>query len=440
MESKEDTTTTSDNNLLKDSIISQQQQSSSSSPSSNNNEEMNTLSSSLDVDIIPALQKISTLLIKEENRVKHRNDRELRLKQREQELKGKIKPKKNTDYTDLVNNIKDNKHRQWYMKAFDNPWSIPTIKVITSGIKLDNGTVVYKVLVKEISGKEWYIYRRYSDFLSVQQYLESIDDKEHAPVQAHRIPPKDWNLRNRVLFPLNEKRLEERRLGLEAWLQDLLSFAKEELSVHRLYKAYQAKLRIELAAFLDPPDDDEGDEPSAMRSVASLDQNDGDDNHIPEEEDDLILPTPSEKELEAHSNDSNTSNTPIINTNSIEDAVVPNPPAYEPVVNSENTTTIPKVLSLEEEEFLYEYTRKKREKKSSSTESIDDAESVPNDDNASTNDVDSVPIDATLSLSNDALVNPKDVYQKFVDEVQDINITSAKEKTEIKEIGGCCKK
>jgi hypothetical protein len=97
--------------------------------------------------------------------------------------------------------------------------------------------------------------------------------------KLHKIPPKDWNLRNRVLFPLNEKRLEERRLGLEAWLQDLLSFAKEELSVHRLYKAYQAKLRIELAAFLDPPDDDEGDEPSAMKSVASLDQNNGDDNH-----------------------------------------------------------------------------------------------------------------------------------------------------------------
>jgi hypothetical protein len=184
MESKEDTTTTNnnDNNLLKDSIITQQQ--SSSSSSSNNNEELNTLSSSLDLDIIPALQKISIFLIKEENRVKHRNDRELRLKQREQELKGKIIPKKNTDYTDLVNNIKDNKHRQWYMKAFDNPWSIPTVKVITSGIKLDNGTVVYKVLVKEISGKEWYIYRRYSDFLCVQQYLESIEDKEHAPVQA----------------------------------------------------------------------------------------------------------------------------------------------------------------------------------------------------------------------------------------------------------------
>ena len=440
MESKEDTTTSNDDNL-KDSIITQQQ--SSSSSSSNNNEELNTLSSSLDLDIIPALQKISIFLIKEENRVKHRNDRELRLKQREQELKGKIIPKKNTDYTDLVNNIKDNKHRQWYMKAFDNPWSIPTVKVITSGIKLDNGTVVYKVLVKEISGKEWYIYRRYSDFLSVQQYLESIDDNEHAPVQAHKIPPKDWNLRNRVLFPLNEKRLEERRLGLEAWLQDLLSFAKEELSVHRLYKAYQAKLRIELAAFLDPPDDDEGDEPSAMKSVASLDQNNGDDNHVPEEEDDLVLPTPSEKELEANSNDSNTSNTPIINENTIEDEIVPNPPPYEPLVNSEytTTTTISKVLSLEEEEFLYEYTRKKREKKTSSTESIDDAESVvPNDDNASTNDVDSVPIDATLSLSNDAVVNPKEVYQKFIDEVQDINITSANEKTESNEIGGCCKK
>ena len=432
MESKEDTNT-NDNDLLKDSIISPQQE----STSNNNNEELNTLSSSIDIDITQSLQKISIFLSKEENRVKHRNDRELRLKQSEQELKGKISPKKNTDYTDLVNNVKDNKHRQWYMKAFDNPWSIPTIKVLTSGVKLENGTVVYKVLVKEITGKEWYIYRRYSDFLSVQEYLESLEDKEFAPAQAHKIPPKDWNLRNRVLFPLNEKRLEERRLGLEAWLQDLLGFAKEELSVHRLYKAYQAKLRIELAAFLDPPDDEEGDEPSAMRSVASLDQNNGDDNHIPDEEEDLVLPTPSEKELEAHSNDSNT---PILDTNPIE-SIAPNPPSYEALVKSDHTT-IPKVLSLEEEEFLYEYTRKKREKKPISTTgsvSIDDTESVPNDDNA-TNDVDSVPIDATLSISNDAVVNPKDVYQKFVDEVQDINITSANDKTETNQIGGCCKK
>lgn len=215
------------NNLLKDSILSAID---STIPNDNQDNNNNTasldfgflnanVSSSMDMETKPALEKIWLYLTKEEKRVKRRDEREARIKQRELELKGKISPKKNSAYSDLINEINDKKHKEWYMKAFDNQWTIPMVKVITSGIKLEQGTVVYKVLVKEISGKEWYIYRRYSDFLNVATYLENLDDKEFAPAPAHNIPPKDWNLKNRVLFPLNEKRLEERRLGLEAWLQ-----------------------------------------------------------------------------------------------------------------------------------------------------------------------------------------------------------------------------
>ena len=390
-----------DNKLLQESILSA---TSTDLPNNTNdtndtndtNEPSNTLCNSSDaVDIIP---KIWLFLTKEENRVKRRNERELRLKQREQELKGKLSPKKAlSDYTDIVNELKDSKNIQWYMKAFDNAWSIPTIKVVSSSIRLEHGTVVYKVLVKEISGKEWYVYRRYSDFLSVAEYLETLDDKEFAPTQAHKIPPKDWNLKNRVLFPLNEKRLEERRLGLEAWLQDLLCFAKEELSVHRLSKRYQAKLRIELAAFLDPPDDDDGVESSFLKSVASLDQNNGDDNPVSEDEDGTFYDSftrPPENDV----------------------STIPNPPPAD--LPTTSTNEIPsKVLTLEEEEFLYEYTRKKREQRKTPSE-------------IAQNDTSSIDTnEAQISSSTNPTSDTREIYQQFINEVKDINIENETKET-----------
>ncbi|KAM9626742.1 sorting nexin-16 isoform 1-T1 [Trichechus inunguis] len=72
---------------------------------------------------------------------------------------------------------------------------------------------VYKVLVKKTPEESWVVFRRYTDFSRLNDKL-----KEMFPGFRLALPPKRWFKDN-----YNADFLEERRLGLQAFLQNLVA-------------------------------------------------------------------------------------------------------------------------------------------------------------------------------------------------------------------------
>ncbi|XP_072307403.1 sorting nexin-16 isoform X2 [Eucyclogobius newberryi] len=72
---------------------------------------------------------------------------------------------------------------------------------------------VYKVLVRKSSGESWVVFRRYADFSRLNDKL-----KEMFPGFRLALPPKRWFKDN-----YDSEFLEERQLGLQAFLQNLVA-------------------------------------------------------------------------------------------------------------------------------------------------------------------------------------------------------------------------
>ncbi|KAK7878013.1 hypothetical protein WMY93_031326 [Mugilogobius chulae] len=72
---------------------------------------------------------------------------------------------------------------------------------------------VYKILVRKSSDESWVVFRRYTDFSRLNDKL-----KEMFPGFRLALPPKRWFKDN-----YNSEFLEERQLGLQAFLQNLVA-------------------------------------------------------------------------------------------------------------------------------------------------------------------------------------------------------------------------
>ncbi|ELK02416.1 sorting nexin-16 [Pteropus alecto] len=123
-----------------------------------------------------------------------------------------------TKFTDADSSVeystrpRESEERNPEMANLDDRPSTPTIlgyEVMEERAKF----TVYKILVKKTPEESWVVFRRYTDFARLNEKL-----KEMFPGFRLSLPPKRWFKDN-----YNADFLEDRQLGLQAFLQNLVA-------------------------------------------------------------------------------------------------------------------------------------------------------------------------------------------------------------------------